>query len=271
MLSLLSLAVVGFIIAEIVGNLVLTKMKEIMGMRKCKMKNHTVICGWNSRGKTLVNELSACGEDIVVIAQKDPSLHDFDNIDYIKGDPTDLDVLEKSQFNIAEKVIVLADTSNGRSPDDADARTILIAMAIENTCQHIYTVIELLKPKNEALAKKAKVNEIILCDQLLADITAICASNQGIGKFLNDVLSVSDDKSSFGVEKDLKDTQGKTVKDVFDNLRSNGQIPIALLKKQPNPDLMPENSDTWVHEIAYDEGIEFPELAHVIVLEKNKK
>lgn len=276
-LSLFGLAVVCFLVSELAGNFVLKKLKEAMGMSHCRFKNHYIICGWNSRGVTLVKELESLKAPLVIIAPESREIVYGGDYMYISGDPANDDILLRAGIMNASRAIILADESGGRTPDDTDARTILIALAIESMNLGVYTVIELLNPENRKHAHRANVDDIIYCNRLLADITASCALNEGLSGFLNDILSVSGrggdyeegGGSSFQIREIPQELQGKKMKDLFYHFRGEGSLPVALLK--PPDGMGGENLSPaqWIPHINPEDEILIPPVAKVILIVKN--
>jgi hypothetical protein len=86
-LSICSIGIVGVIIAELAGNFVLKKLKEALGMGDSSLNNHYIVCGWNSHASVVINELSKCRKPLVLIADIENPLTDYEGEKcFIHGD-----------------------------------------------------------------------------------------------------------------------------------------------------------------------------------------
>ena len=228
-LSLVGIAIIGWIIAEFAGNFVLKKIKEVMGLSSCNFKGHYLLCGWNEGASNLIQELEAKGVPLVIISPKNPGIDYKGKYLYIAGDPANEEVLERANIKNAKVAIVLADRSSGKTADDIDAKTILTALAIESKNPAVYTIIEILDSKNIQHAKRAKVDDIIVSEKILFSVLACCAVNQGLSKFLQDLLSFSDEGAFFKIEEVPEEFRGKKFKEVLSFYRQKRELPIGLL------------------------------------------
>ena len=67
---------------------------------------------------------------------------------FYNDDFTRVDALERVGAHRASTCVILSDTSNGRSEQDADARTILSALTVEKLNPEVYTCAELCNRSN---------------------------------------------------------------------------------------------------------------------------
>lgn len=77
-------------------------------------------------------------------------------------DFTKVSSLEKAGVHRASICIILADTSRGRSDQDADARTILAALTVEKLKPNIYTCAELYNREFRSHLQMGKVNAFVV-------------------------------------------------------------------------------------------------------------
>lgn len=249
-LSLCGLGIVGWLIAELAGNFVLTQMRRLIGMSEYKGKgDHIVICGWNSRAPIIIREFASYAKkrDVCVITNDttSPILREkFDShVIWIQGDFSDEEVLTKeAKIEFAHRVIILANRLDAKTADDIDAKTILTALNIESIGKkvfradgeerNIYTIVEILNSDNKKYAKIAKVDEIILTDDTVGKIIASCAENKHLGDIFTDLLTSGDKGNEFYTINFDADQQNMTFGDVAANIRSKGAIPIAIVFKE---------------------------------------
>jgi voltage-gated potassium channel len=225
-LSIIGVALLGVVFSEIMQRLMASKLRELMGMSRCKYAGHTLICGWNERGRLILRELLATGKQVAVVAsERPPSL--ANDVYFVSGSPADEEVLSRAGVSNAVAAIILSNPSG--NADDADAKTILTSLAVESANPELYTVIELANPDNERHARLAKVDDIIYCDSLIAEITATCAVHAGISVFMRDILCASDEGHRFAAFNIPGEFEGKPLGDFFAYLRKERHLPVGII------------------------------------------
>lgn len=230
LLSVFGVALFGVVFAELMQRVINDRVKELFGMSVCKYKNHTIICGWNTRGPHLVRQLMASGSHLAVIAEERPAGLPRD-VFFVRGNPSDQEALLKAGAPRAAAAVILWDPKFG----DDDSRAILTGLAVENAAPNIYSVMELHNPDNERYARCAHVDDILYADSLIADITGICTHFEGISSFIKDVLSTSDDGHSFASFDAPSEYEGHTVGELFSCFRNRGVLPVGIIVP-PNGD-----------------------------------
>lgn len=234
-LSICGIGIVGWLIAELTGNFVLDQLRRMLGMAEYKSGNHYIVCGWNSLAETIIEQLCEAGYKICVVAdlEKNP-LPDNDGKHWLKGEPSDEKTLkEKANIKEAKGVIILANNPDGRHKDDVDAKTILTALTIrsieDEIGKDIYTVIELLDQKNKPHAQHAKADEIILSDDFAAKLVVMTATNRGITKVFDDLMSFDEEGCEFYTHETPQELVGKTFDDAIVYYRTKNALPIAII------------------------------------------
>jgi voltage-gated potassium channel len=264
-LSIVGVALLGVVLSEIVQRLMASKLREMMGMSRCRFAGHTVICGWNERGRLILREMTAEDRQISVIAsERPPSLPG--EVFFIAGSPTDEDALQRSGIAEAGTAIVLADHSSGGN-GDVDAKTILIALAVEAANPNIYSIIELLNPENERYARLAKVDDIIYCDSLIAEVTATCAAHAGISVFMKDILCASDEGHRFAAFDVTGEFEGKSVGELFEHFRKDRALPVGIITPPENAPETPVG--LWRSQVNPDESVKISLPMKAVCIVKN--
>jgi len=198
-LMLGGLTIFGLFIGTVSATMMsrLSKTMEITIMDLDELSEHTVVCGWNRGGPTVLQELFANGrtEPVVVIAEADSIPDDLpkdtqeDLVYYIKGDYTRIDVLEQANITEAVSAILLTDAIVQRSDQDRDARTVLAALTIEKLAPEIFTVAELNNRDNESLLRMANVEEIVVAEEYGAVIMGSAERNRGLVRVVDEILT----------------------------------------------------------------------------------
>jgi len=198
-LMLGGLTIFGLFIGTVSATMMarLSKTMEITVMDLDELSEHTVVCGWNRGGPTVLHELFANGRDepVVLITEADHVPNDLpegvkeDLVYYIKGDYTRIDVLEQANITEAASAILLTDQIVQRSDQDRDARTVLAALTIEKLAPSIFTVAELNNRDNESLLRMANVEEIVVAEEYGAVIMGSAERNRGIVRVVDEILT----------------------------------------------------------------------------------
>ncbi len=163
------------------------------------LKNHLIICGWDSMGGTILHELELVTDvwrrGVVVIAETDRNIiaegeiKNSRRLFHIKDDFTKPTVLEKAGAAVAKTAIVLADSSHSMLDQDRDARTVLASLTLEKINPKIFTCAELLNERNAVHLEIAGVEEIISRSAITAGLFAATAANSGVTPVVRDVLT----------------------------------------------------------------------------------
>ena len=247
LLSIFGVALFGVVFAEVMQRIINSRIRaifgEMMGMNMCKFDGHVLICGWNQRGPYLIKEILSSGQQAALIAKARPDELP-DEVFFVQGNPSEQEFLKKGGIQKAKRAIILGDPDFG----DDDSHSILTALAVENLAPDIYTVMELHNPENEHYARYAKVDDILYSDSLIAGITSMCTHNEGISAFIRDVLSTADDGHSFATIDVEPQYKGRTIDELFADLKMQGILPVGIIapdkpgalvsewKSQVNPD-----------------------------------
>lgn len=137
-------------------------------------RDHTVICGWNWRGRRLVEALQGLSCRPIVVVNHDvreiiAEIGELSDVFIIAGDCGSHAALMSADVPTARSVVVLADPSLGQS---ADARSVQIALAVEKIQVSVYTVVELTDVRSKAHFSWTKVDDLIADDELAVKLVA---------------------------------------------------------------------------------------------------
>ena len=163
------------------------------------LDNHIIICGWDSLGGKILNELEAVRElwrrGVVVITETDmdvareAGIRDTSRFFQLNEDFTKFEVLEQAGARKAQRAIVLADKADRLNEQDRDARTVLAALTLEKLNPEIYTCAELLSKNNSTHLKVAGVEEVVSRTEIAAGLFALSAINNGINFVISDIFT----------------------------------------------------------------------------------
>jgi voltage-gated potassium channel len=237
MLILFGIGFVGIVTANIASALVVEKLEAGRGMKKLHLRNHVLVCGWNSGAQTVVEELIAAvnGREVAIIADtEDCPLPDAGpKVHFVRGDCTDEEVLKRANAPQAHTAIALADTSGGRTYDDADARTILTVLTVETLNRDVYTCAELVHHKNRIHLERVHVDEVVVSGDYGGKILAHSALYHGISQVLSELLAATEESSEFYRVPVPADVRGRDFEAALDYFRREHRaVVIAVVRDE---------------------------------------
>lgn len=162
------------------------------------LENHIIICGWNSKAEIIVAEFRASAaasqRPIAVITQfegEPPTLAPDirKTVRFLNDDFTRIAALEQVGVHRAKTCIIMADTSGGRSEQDADARTILAALTVEKLNPAVYTCAELMNRSYASHLKMGHVNDFVVSGEYGGYMLAQAAMNRGLMGVFSELLT----------------------------------------------------------------------------------
>jgi voltage-gated potassium channel len=235
LLVLFGIGFVGLVTASIASILVVDELRVGKGMKRVKLKDHVVVCGWNYNAEAILREIFAASKGIphvVVVADlEETPLQDEDFFfHYVRGDITEETTLKRASIEDAKNAIVLADTSGGRPYDEADSRTILAVLTIETLNPDVYTCAELVHAKNSVHLERVNVDEIILSGEYGGKMLAHAAMSHGISKVVSHLLTADEGHEMYKVAVP-KSMVEKPFDDLILHFRKEYRaLPLALIR-----------------------------------------
>lgn len=176
------------------------------------LKNHYIICGWKNEMHSLLTHILdsnpglQASKIILVNSVGDSeieSLHEFPklkNIKIIHGEFFSAEVLKRAAPDKAAKILILADaTPNARggipTVTEADARTIMTAMSLNNIAKGVPVAAEILDGDMAQYLKLAHVHEIIYSRDYSRLLLAMASTGTGLTNIFHDLLNPQSDFS----------------------------------------------------------------------------
>ena len=153
------------------------------------VQNHHVLCGWNSKGKTIIKELKHLYEGTEIVLICDTLVDDLpSDVHLYKGDFTSPESLNKVNILEATSVIIIGDCASGRSQQDADARTVLTALAIQQIHPELGISAEVYSEHNARLLTKIGVRDVILSSSYTGNLLAQSVKYPGMTEVFSELL-----------------------------------------------------------------------------------
>lgn len=226
-----------------------------------KMQDHVVILGWNENALRIIQVLQTeCTDDnvqIIVLADLAQRPDDLKgDINFVKGDPSKIENLEKIHAPKARTAVVLADFET--NPRATDSRTILTTFAVKKVSKgRCRVVAEVLMSEDLEYLKQAGVDEVVVRSDVSADLLTRAVSTPGVATLIEQLISL-DQPGSIGRIDVPKKYIDKEFSDFFSGIyHETTVIPIAILRDgktilNPAPqETLRENDEPFVVSPAY--------------------
>jgi len=121
LVALGGIGTIAYVVEGIVAVSTKRQLQKMFGLGAVKLKQHTVIAGWNTKTEEAISELKSLGEKFVVVGVGlDQAQMNANGIDFIVGDPTKSDALNRGNIKSAKTLLI---------PLENDSETIMVALA----------------------------------------------------------------------------------------------------------------------------------------------
>ncbi len=227
LLALFGVGILATITGGLVGFVIDFLLKEGQGMGAAGHKGHIVVCGWNSTARDLIDELRSDEYDAKVVvvheADKNPA---GDDAYFVRGDTTNADDLKRAGIEDASAAIICpTDGSN-----EADMRSILTVLAIEDLAPGVRTVVEVNNPKHVVHFRRANVDEVLVSSRLAAHLLARTAMYPGLSAVVADMVAGGDGSELYRVELP-DDYLGASIDELATRMRRDHQATVLAVSR----------------------------------------
>ncbi len=193
---------IGLFTAIIAGSFVEFRLRRGITVGNVNFSDHILLCGCVKQSAQIVDQLFAPDlkehSPVVMISPDvEEAPRDYPLLTVIRGDPTETAVLEQANAREARAAIVLA--NHDTDPSSADARSLLIALAIETLQPEIYSCVEVLNPQNAIHFQRANVDEVISVTDIGNSLIVQAALNPGISRFISGILTFGDGQELYRI------------------------------------------------------------------------
>jgi voltage-gated potassium channel len=144
----------------------------IKGQVTFKGDNHVILIGWNERSRQLIKMISdyVPTDDIVLIdstLKESPSKKNY-HFQFIKGDASHDEVLERANLKGAKCVVITSDQS--KHEKQADQLSILTTVAVRGLNPNVPIVTEILLDDQVANGKRAGASTVIRSNDFMSTL-----------------------------------------------------------------------------------------------------
>jgi voltage-gated potassium channel len=174
------------------------------------LKDHVIICGFGSAGRTAAREMVAKGyrkDRIVIIDMRPERLEDAAQAGYVglRGDATRDLVMREARVELAKAVLVCV------SRDDT---TVLVTLTARSINQRMRIVAEVRDEENLALVRKAGADQVVSPSKLAGFLIADAVESRYMMRFITDILTERGGKIKIAERKALPDEVGQAISQV---------------------------------------------------------
>ena len=186
LLALFGVAMLATVTGAVVGFVIDFLMKEGQGMGATTFEGHIVVCGWNTTARELIAEFQSDDYKAKVVlvhdAERNPA---GEGVYYVRGDAASAEDLQRAGITRAAAAVVCPSAAT----DEADMRSILVALAIESLAPTVRTVVEVNNPNHVEHFRRVNVDEVLVTSRLASRLLARTAMYPGLGELVTDIVS----------------------------------------------------------------------------------
>lgn len=210
------IGILGAITAGFASFLLEKRIRELKGMKSLRLKDHFLICGWNTRGKDIITELKAdkkcsCTDIIIIANTPQTPIEKTKGVFFIQGE-INKETLEKANISKAKAALVLCDEAI--DVYSRDAKAILSSLTIKKNNPSIFTSVELTDPQNMEQCKITGADEIVVAGSLTTNILVQSILDHGIPQCINELLTNSEGHEFYKIKVD-KEFEGTTFSNIL--------------------------------------------------------
>ncbi len=202
-ISFFSIGAIALFTANLTSAFTKKKLMEGRGiMDFSQMRHHYVICGWKNNMATIIRDILRVNQhlkpkSIVIIAQAEPDIiemfrqhnPDLAELNIMRGDFATANVLRLANVKHADKIIIFADETGGKSTSEIDSKTVLTSMTLSQVAAEVHICAELYDSGFESYLRQAHVDEIVYVNDYSRNLIANSIAATGFIKIINQLLN----------------------------------------------------------------------------------
>jgi voltage-gated potassium channel len=158
------------------------------GRWRKRMRNHVVVVGFGTKGRSAVETLETSGVNpaqIVVIDSVPAAISDANLRGYaaIEGDATRRDVLRRAEIVKAREVIITL---------DRDDSAILVMLTVRQLNPSAHVVVAVREDDNASLLRQSGANAVVTSSEAVGRLLGLSAVSPNLGVVIEDLLSAKE-------------------------------------------------------------------------------
>lgn len=155
------------------------------GLWRRRMRNHVVVVGFGTKGRSAVDTLESNDYDpskIVVIDARPAAINDANLRGYaaIEGDATRREVLRRAEILKAREVIITL---------DRDDSAILVTLTVRQLNPSAHVVVAVREEDNASLVRQSGGDAVVTSSEAVGRVLGLSAVSPNLGTVIEDLLS----------------------------------------------------------------------------------
>jgi len=183
LVALGGMGTIAYVVEQLVAITAKSQLDRLFGLGRVKMKNHTIIVGWNAKTEEAIKELENEDEDFLVVgsgSEMDAEELDALKIPHITGDPTKSDTLNRCNVKDAKTIII---------PIENDSDTIMIALAARKLNRDLTIVATCETREHVEMMSEAGIDHIISYAEISGRLLAHAVMEPVVVNFIMDATT----------------------------------------------------------------------------------
>jgi voltage-gated potassium channel len=185
----------GYLITSVASKLIETRSRRLQGMSAAEFSNHIIIFNYTRMDEiiSLITELRSDPlmrkKNVCLVDEKldeIPSALEDLGVHFVKGSPTDMDVLDRAGLSRATHAVVLA---KDRLDHHSDDQNLVTVMVIEKLNQKIFTIVEVIDKRKKQQFELAGANDVICLSELSVSLISREILDPGVNSIIMDLTS----------------------------------------------------------------------------------
>ncbi|PSL44488.1 voltage-gated potassium channel [Salsuginibacillus halophilus] len=245
--------VVTLFVTSLASTFMAEKTSWQQGRRSVNHEDHIIVIGWNERALRVISHLKHVHpETPIVILDSGLTENPYPNarqVDFVKGAPSSSKTLEQANTAEAKTVLLTAGGTNGEE-EEADARTMLILLAVKNQNPDVYTAVELLTNEHMTHAERAGADEIVNSTQMTSLMLAASTYMHGAASLFAALVNEKKEHR-LRTEPAPEAHIGRTFYECLLEAQTKGSLPIGIKRSEdhylnPDPEMTIQSSDELI-------------------------
>jgi len=236
-LMLSGVLTLSLVTATVASVFIERKFRRERGLEPLKIAQHILILGWHEDGELLLDLIfrrlpvavpvalanRASPEEMDALKAKFPQ----QDLQYLWGDYSREEVLQKANVQEALKAIILAERQPEETTAQVDQRTLLTALTLKALHPQIRILAELLRPENRSYLERAGAEEVLIRGQYDGSLMAVAAASPGLFRIFTNLLS-ADTQGLWAVEVPSR-FHGRPLEELTAHLKESHQALVIAL------------------------------------------
>lgn len=216
----------GYLLASVSANIVNSRLAERLGGVRAKMRDHVIVCNYDSSGKELIRKMNKAGFPVVLVSQKAIEEEGIE-FQYIRGSCLDGATLDRAGISKSDTIIILAGKyTDSEESTEIDARTIVMGMNAKRRNSEIRVIAELVDQESEVHAVAAGIDQVIVRGKFSTEVMSKAVFSPGVASLVQELIS---DDGIYRVEEHpLRSLKGKKAEEAYRKFTDEGHFVLGF-------------------------------------------